>query len=450
MAVYTCNFMLASLRSRGSHLVLQKSCCPIYTSMICTQNGVFPPKKRCWAPPTAVYYPTISERVYHTSRLNLQNKPPPPPPPLPPPPPELPSVEPEKTPEVVQKSLGQKVMAEIKHYYNGFHLLWIDTKVAARMVWRLLHGQVLSRRERRRLMRTCADLFRLLPFMVFVIVPFMEFLLPVFLKLFPEMLPSTFETESKKEEKMKKKLAAKLEMAKFLQETISEMARRNKAETGGDSQQQFSSFFQQVRGTGEQPSTKEIVRFSKLFEDELTLEHLERSQLAALCRLLELQPIGTNNLLRFQLLMKLRSIRADDEMIAKEGVNNLTVVELQSASRTRGMKSLGLTEDQLKEQMSQWLDLHLKENVPPSLLLLSRAFYLTDVKPKSILPVKQTVEVTKNTSPLAEPTDTADKLNDPAPTVKGVEGEDLSVKPPLSKAVDQSKEKKAKASANGV
>lgn len=41
-------------------------------------------------------------------------------------------------------------MEELKHYYNGFHLLWIDTKVAARMVWRLLHGQVLTRRERRR------------------------------------------------------------------------------------------------------------------------------------------------------------------------------------------------------------------------------------------------------------------------------------------------------------
>lgn len=51
------------------------------------------------------------------------------------------------------------------------------------------------------LMRTCADLFRLVPFMVFIIVPFMEFLLPVFLKLFPEMLPSTFETESKKASK---------------------------------------------------------------------------------------------------------------------------------------------------------------------------------------------------------------------------------------------------------
>lgn len=37
----------------------------------------------------------------------------------------------------------------------------------------------------------------------------------------------------------------------------------------------------------------------------------------ALCKLLELQPIGTNNLLRFQLMMQLRTIKADDE-VSKE------------------------------------------------------------------------------------------------------------------------------------
>lgn len=75
-----------------------------------------------------------------------------------------------------------------------------------------------------------------------------------------------------------------------------------------------SACCRQVRGTGEQPATKDIVRFSKLFEDELTLEHLERPQLVALCKLLELQPIGTNNLLRFQLMMQLRTIKSDDEV----------------------------------------------------------------------------------------------------------------------------------------
>uniref|UniRef100_A0A7M4DY49 LETM2 N-terminal domain-containing protein n=1 Tax=Crocodylus porosus TaxID=8502 RepID=A0A7M4DY49_CROPO len=56
-----------------------------------------------------------------------------------------------------KKSLSQRIMEELKHYYNGFHLLWIDTKVAARMVWRLLHGQVLTRRERRRVSATSMD-----------------------------------------------------------------------------------------------------------------------------------------------------------------------------------------------------------------------------------------------------------------------------------------------------
>lgn len=37
---------------------------------------------------------------------------------------------------------------------------------------------------------------RLVPFAVFVLVPFMELLLPVALKLFPNMLPSTYESKS--------------------------------------------------------------------------------------------------------------------------------------------------------------------------------------------------------------------------------------------------------------
>ena len=45
------------------------------------------------------------------------------------------------------------------------------------------------RRERRQLTRTTADVFRLVPFAVFVLVPFMELLLPVALKLFPTCCP---------------------------------------------------------------------------------------------------------------------------------------------------------------------------------------------------------------------------------------------------------------------
>ncbi|NWH52730.1 LETM1 protein, partial [Fregata magnificens] len=279
--------------------------------------------------------------------------------------------------EVVKKSIGQRIVDELKHYYHGFRLLWIDTKIAARMLWRVLHGNTLSRRERRQFLRICADLFRLVPFLVFLVVPFMEFLLPVALKLFPNMLPSTFETKSKKEERLKKELRVKLELAKFLQDTIEEMALKNKAAKGNVTKD-FSTFFQKIRETGERPSNEEILRFSKLFEDELTLDNLTRPQLVALCKLLELQSIGTNNFLRFQLTMRLRSIKADDKLIAEEGVDSLTVKELQAACRARGMRALGVTEERLKEQLKQWLDLHLNQEIPTSLLILSRAMYLPD------------------------------------------------------------------------
>lgn len=278
---------------------------------------------------------------------------------------------------VVKKSLGQRVLDELKHYYHGFRLLWIDTKIAARMLWRILNGHTLTRRERRQFLRICADLFRLVPFLVFVVVPFMEFLLPVAVKLFPNMLPSTFETQSIKEERLKKELRVKLELAKFLQDTIEEMALKNKA-AKGSATKDFSVFFQKIRETGERPSNEEIMRFSKLFEDELTLDNLTRPQLVALCKLLELQSIGTNNFLRFQLTMRLRSIKADDKLIAEEGVDSLNVKELQAACRARGMRALGVTEDRLRGQLKQWLDLHLHQEIPTSLLILSRAMYLPD------------------------------------------------------------------------
>lgn len=49
------------------------------------------------------------------------------------------------------------------------------------------------------------------------------------------------------EEKQKKGLAAKLELAKFLQETIGEMALRNKAKAAGSNEtQKFSTYVQKV------------------------------------------------------------------------------------------------------------------------------------------------------------------------------------------------------------
>nr|XP_027204065.1 mitochondrial proton/calcium exchanger protein-like [Dermatophagoides pteronyssinus] len=277
-----------------------------------------------------------------------------------------------------KRSLGKRIWDEIVHYYHGFRLLIVDIGIASRLIWKILNGNSLSRREYRQLVRTSSDVFRLVPFSVFIIVPFMEILLPVFLKFFPNMLPSTFQTASSREAKIKQELKLKLDMARFLQTTLDEMTLQARGESHSNRAKEFKQFFDNIRKSGEQASNEDILKFSKLFEDEITLDSLSRPQLVALCRLLELQPIGTENFLRFQLRMRLRTLKADDQMIAREGIDSLTVSELQQACRSRGMRALGISEDRLRFQLSQWLELSLNAKIPNSLLLLSRVLYLPE------------------------------------------------------------------------
>lgn len=308
---------------------------------------------------------------------------------------------------IPKRSLLKRIWDELVHYYHGFRLLFIDIRVSSRLAYRVLNGDSLTRREHKQLVRTVSDLFRLVPFSVFIIVPFMELLLPVALALFPGMLPSTFQTSSAKDAKIKKELKVKLEMAKFLQSTLNEMAVETRGEAHSQNAKQFAEFCEKIRESGEQATSEEILKFSKLFEDEITLDSLTRPQLTALCRLLELQPIGTNNFLRFQLRMKLRSLNADDQMIEKEGIESLTVAELQAACRSRGMRAMGLSEPKLRYQLSQWLNLSLKENIPPSLLLLSRAMFLSDA-----LPATEQLKATISTLPKEAVTEAKYKIGE--------------------------------------
>jgi hypothetical protein len=96
---------------------------------------------------------------------------------------------------VVKKPLMERIKDEVLHYWHGTKLLAAETKISARLLLKLLYGKELSRREYRQLKRTTGDLLRLIPLVIIVVIPFLEFALPVLLKLFPSMLPSTFESK---------------------------------------------------------------------------------------------------------------------------------------------------------------------------------------------------------------------------------------------------------------
>mmetsp|Transcript_48627 Transcript_48627/g.117595 ORF Transcript_48627/g.117595 Transcript_48627/m.117595 type:complete len:1019 (+) Transcript_48627:289-3345(+) len=290
------------------------------------------------------------------------------------------------------KELAQK---EFDHYKVGTKLLVADVRTARNLVGKTLHGSSLTRRERKQLLRTVSDLFRLVPFSMFVLIPLMEFALPLALKLFPNMLPSTFQDNLKAEENMKRELKSRIAMTQFFQETMEELAKQQKqiAAKRKDDQEEHDDesiaskqeacaadmleFLDRAR-KGEPIPPEVIVQYANYFQDDLTLDNMPRMQLINMCKYMSIPPYGADSFLRFQLRHRIRLLKEDDQRIIWEGIDSLTKMELREACQERGMRSTGLSKEAYKRSLQQWLDLSVNKNVPISLLIMSRIFFLQD------------------------------------------------------------------------
>lgn len=277
-----------------------------------------------------------------------------------------------KKEEKKNMTIWQRVKHEAHHYWDGTKLLATEVRISSKLALKMAAGYELTRREHRQLHRTVQDLGRLVPFSVFVIVPFAELLLPVALKLFPNMLPSTYEDAKSKEKKATSLRSSRKEVSTFLRQTMREsglpLSRANLEKEA------FTEFFRKLRATGEEPSKSDIIKVCKLFKDDLTLDNLSRPQLVGICRYMNLNTFGTDAMLRYQVRHRMRQIKRDDKAISFEGVDSLSVPELQTACAARGLRTHGMSPGRLRDDLHLWLDLRLKYGVPSTLLVLSNAF----------------------------------------------------------------------------
>ncbi|KAG0154357.1 hypothetical protein PDIDSM_1737 [Penicillium digitatum] len=254
----------------------------------------------------------------------------------------------EKKP-VKKLTLGQKIKKELQHYWDGTKLLSTEVKISSRLALKMAGGYELSRREHRQLQRTTKDLGRLVPFSVFLIVPFAELLLPVALKLFPNMLPSTYEGQKARDAKALNLRSTRKEVSGFLRNTIRETGLPLTAATVKNDE--FTDFFRKIRTTGESPSTEDVIKVCKVFKDDLTLDNLSRPQLVGICRYMNLNSFGTDAMLRYTIRHRMRQIKRDDRAIFYEGVDSLSVPELQMASASRGIRTHGVSPARLREDL---------------------------------------------------------------------------------------------------
>lgn len=145
--------------------------------------------------------------------------------------------------------------------------------------------------------------------------------------------------------------------------------------------EEFTEFFKKLRSTGESPSDADVIKVIKIFKDDLTLDNLSRPQLVGMCKYMNLNTFGTDAMLRYNIRHRMRQIKRDDRAISYEGVDSLSVPELQMACASRGLRTHGVSPGRLRDDLSMWLDLRLKQGVPSTMLVLSNAYqYATQSK----------------------------------------------------------------------
>lgn len=139
---------------------------------------------------------------------------------------------------------------------------------------------------------------------MFVIIPFAELLLPIALKLFPNMLPSTYEGQKAREKKALSLSSTRKEVSGFLKDTLKESGLPVTAATVKN--EEFAEFFKKIRTTGESPTPDDVIKVCKIFKDDLTLDNLSRPQLVGICKYMNLNTFGTDAMLRYNIRHRMR------------------------------------------------------------------------------------------------------------------------------------------------
>lgn len=283
---------------------------------------------------------------------------------------------------VEKPSLWSRIKHEAKHYRDGTKLLGFEIKISSRLLLKSSAGYELSRRELLQLKRTTSDIVRLVPFAAFVLVPFAELLLPIALKLFPNLLPSTYESVKDKQSKLESLRKTRKLVSGIIKGNISHFKPTDISE---EHKKVFNEFYQHVRQTGEPESRQQLIQVARLFKDDTVLDNVTRSYLVALAKYINLRPFGTDVMLRYRIRYKMLELKKDDLSIYYEGVEQLSPTELFNACASRGIKCNNVEDSVLRDNLKIWLNMRLKDKIPSTLLIMATAYNYGEITSKKSL-----------------------------------------------------------------
>jgi hypothetical protein len=366
---------------------------------------------------------------------------------------------PGRFPDALRK-IGKGIKHELQHFGHGFSRLASNVSLSAKTLFTpRVPEKGIQRSEKILIVKTVFDVLRLIPLIIILVIPFLEFALPLLLKLFPNMLPSTFADKKAAKTKAFQEFKVRLQLSKYLEHTLSRTILRQLQSQSGliqdismdphiltrfetmikkqkHDQQAFRSqrgpsmgtslpadYHEETDTTADEsttemtmrPLTDEIeqlsinvyghesapiatllhemfARLSKgesvesaqlqplfyLFSKTVNFDTLRHPQLETLCRFMNIPNQGDANTLKNNITRHLDSLRKEDQAIRSEGIENLSISDLQAACSDRGMRYNGVKKRNLRKQLENWIYYSLDLKLPPTLLILSRAFSLLD------------------------------------------------------------------------
>mmetsp|Transcript_26250 Transcript_26250/g.46934 ORF Transcript_26250/g.46934 Transcript_26250/m.46934 type:complete len:440 (+) Transcript_26250:4316-5635(+) len=280
------------------------------------------------------------------------------------------------------KRLVDVVKKEAKKAWNGCKLLGSDAKFMIRKKYAItFQGELYSLKERKAMSQTSSDLLKMIPFSFFIIVPGAELTLPLFLYIFPNMMPSTFVSKSVQQERRELMISKRnLYSDKLLSYLITKV---KAVDTAAD-------LLRKLRTQPEAVTRDDLRKHGHLFDSHIRFGKMQTQQLLDTCRFIGFEPwtgfktlnkiiftpasriFGTSptyepqiwplssfmrNLIVLQLVSYIRNIRNEDTAILKESIEAMDLDLLTLCCQDRCIEaSLELSsEAKMRAELAQWV-----------------------------------------------------------------------------------------------
>lgn len=302
------------------------------------------------------------------------------------------------------------IWEELKHIGHGFVALKDDIKegVAETKEFHYTKYRKPNYTQTKKIQKITRDVIKFIPFSFFIIIPGLELLLPAWLMIFPNSIPSQFQSIAARQKKIDDLLVHRNQAAEKLiyklpiylsklKDAKAENAKSTKSYLMTEEEKAETDRLLKLLGS-DKAVNSELLTFKHLFIKYVDFRHFKVGTLQDFAHFMGLQPITgfniINNMLSFvglkikidnkyvswftkrilvrELRLFLRKVRREDSYLYWEKVESLEENKLDMICLERGIEIVNKSKETKLKDYKMWQAMSNLNNVSDSLLIFCR------------------------------------------------------------------------------